>query len=53
MKKMTVRFQVETTDQTEMDWFEIYLNDLLKNTVFPTLKVEMVPLSLEVKKARN
>jgi len=32
---------------------EIYLKDLLENSVLPALGMELVPLTLSVKKARN
>lgn len=32
---------------------EIYLKDLLVNSVLPALGMELVPLTLEVKKARK
>ena len=50
--KMTIRFQIETTE-TDLNSFEVYLKDLLQTAVLPALNAEMTPLSLEVKKARK
>ena len=50
--KMTIRFQVETTE-TAPNSFEVYLKDLLQKAVRPALNATMTPLSLDVKKARN
>jgi hypothetical protein len=55
MKKATVKFQVEINDFNEYtaDSLEAALRDLLKKAVLPALNVELVPLSLDVKKARS
>lgn len=54
-QKYTIKFKV--TDLTaikndELD-LEIYLKDLLTCSVLPALGMELVPLTLEVKKARK
>jgi hypothetical protein len=33
--------------------FEYFLKDLLETSIFPALSAELVPLTLEVKKARG
>jgi hypothetical protein len=38
---------------TTKEDLEYYLNDLLVSSVLPTLNLKMVPLTLEVKKARK
>lgn len=55
MVKATIRLQVELdpTQYPDTLSLEVALQDLLKKAVFPTLNVELVPLSLEVRKARS
>ena len=53
MNKYTIKFQVSHTDNLTPELFEIYLKDLLNSAVLPTLNAELIPLSLEVKKARG
>jgi hypothetical protein len=55
MKKATVRFQIEINSVGEYtaETLEAALRDLLKKAVLPALNVELVPLSLDVKKARS
>jgi hypothetical protein len=55
MVKATIRLQVELdpTQYPDTLSLEVVLQDLLKKAVFPTLNVELVPLSLEVRKARS
>ena len=52
MAKYTVKFQVEgfLVDPTEL---EASIKDLIKVAVLPTLNLELVPLTFEVKKARK
>lgn len=54
MVKATIHFQVELdpTQYPDTLSLEVALLDLLKKAIFPTLNVELVPLSFEVKKAR-
>jgi hypothetical protein len=52
MKKLSVKMQVLVSEE-EATNFEYFLQDLLKSSVFPALSAELVPLTLEVKKARN
>jgi hypothetical protein len=51
----TIRLQVREADfiNTTAEEVEIYFGDLLKKAVLPALNLELVPLSLEVKKARK
>jgi hypothetical protein len=52
----TIRLQVReaySTPNTTAEEVEIYLKDLLQKAVLPALNLELVPLSLEVKKARK
>jgi hypothetical protein len=51
----TIRLQVREADfiNTTAEEVEIYFKDLLKKAVLPALNLELVPLSLEVKKARK
>lgn len=51
MKKMSVKFQVLVNEE-EVTNFEYFLKDLLETSVFPALSAQLVPLTLEVKKAR-
>jgi hypothetical protein len=57
MEKITVRFQLELNpyggNESTLEGVEGYLLDLLKEAVLPALRVELVPLSYEVKKARK
>ena len=52
MAKYTIRFQVEG-DVYFPHIIENTLQDLLKVAVLPVVGVELVPLTLEVKKARK
>lgn len=54
-KKYSVTFRVETPihGSNTQEALEIYLKDLLTSSVLPALNLELVPLSLEVKKARK
>jgi hypothetical protein len=52
----TIRLQVREgydTPNTTAEEVEIYFKDLLQKAVLPALNLELVPLSLEVKKARK
>jgi hypothetical protein len=51
----TIRLQVREADfiNTTAEEVEIYFKDLLQKAVLPALNLELVPLSLEVKKARK
>ena len=52
----TIRLQVRegyATPNTTAEEVEIYLKDLLQKAVLPALNLDLVPLSLEVKKARK
>jgi hypothetical protein len=51
----TIRLQVREADfiNTTAEEVEIYFKDLLKKAVLPALNLDLVPLSLEVKKARK
>ena len=54
-KKLTVRFQVSVSDDQPGNIavnFEYFLKDLLQTSVLPALDAQLIPLSLEVKKAR-
>jgi len=52
MKKLSVNFKVLVSD-SEVTNFEYFLNDLLKTSTLPALSAQLVPLTLEVKKAKN
>jgi hypothetical protein len=52
VKKISVKFQV-LVSETEVTNFEYFLQDLLNTSVLPALSAELVPLTLEVKKARG
>ena len=52
MKKISVKFQV-LVNENEVINFEYFLRDLLNTSVLPALSAELVPLTLETKKARN
>jgi hypothetical protein len=52
----TIRLQVRegyATPNTTAEEVEIYFKDLVQNVLLPALNLELVPLSLEVKKARK
>jgi hypothetical protein len=51
----TIRLQVREADfiNTTAEEVEIYFKDLLQKAVLPALNLDLVPLSLEVKKARK
>jgi hypothetical protein len=51
-KKISVKFQL-LVEENEVINFEYFLQDLLQSSVLPALSAELVPLTLEVKKARN
>lgn len=55
MTRYTVKLQVEEIGSTyyTKEKLEVYLKDLLISSTFPALEIELVPLSLEVKKARK
>jgi hypothetical protein len=52
MAKYTVKFKVDAflVDPTRL---EAEIKDLIQVAVLPTLNLELVPLTFEVKKARN
>lgn len=52
MKKLSVKFQV-LVNEDETTNFEYFLNDLLVSSVLPALSAQLVPLTLETKKARK
>ncbi len=55
-QKYSIAFKVKDISTNIADDsvdLEIYLKDLLDNTVLPALGMEMVPLTFEVKKARK
>ena len=52
MKKISVKFQVLVNENEAVN-FEYFLGDLLNTSVLPALSAELVPLTLETKKARN
>jgi hypothetical protein len=52
----TIRLQVREgyeTPNTTAEEVEIYFKDLVQNVLLPALNLDLVPLSLEVKKARK
>ena len=55
MKKYTVTFKVTASEfnSDNLADYEFYLKDLLNKAVLPALNLELVPLTFEVKKARN
>ena len=59
MAKYTVKFQVNTENNysgkmlNEAEALEMEIKDLLQVAVLPTLNLELVPLTFEVKKARK
>ena len=55
-QKFTIRLQVSeayNTPNTTAEEVEIYFKDLLQKVFLPALNLDLVPLSLEVKKARK
>jgi hypothetical protein len=53
VKKLSVSFKVEVEDTEPLLNYEYFLKDLLEASILPALSSNLVPLSLEVKKARN
>jgi hypothetical protein len=55
MQNYTISFKVSDLTNIKDDAYdlEIYFKDLLVKTVLPALGMELVPLTLEVKKARK
>jgi hypothetical protein len=51
MKKMSVKFQVLVPEGETLN-FEYFLKDLLETSILPALSAELIPLTLEAKKAR-
>ena len=51
-KKMTVKFQVLVSDDEVLN-FEYFLKDSLESSILPALSATLVPLTLDVKKARG
>jgi hypothetical protein len=57
--KYTVKFKVETDyrytskNLSDAETLEISLKDLIQVAVLPTLDLELIPLTFEVKKGRN
>jgi hypothetical protein len=54
-RKYTVTFKVIASEynRDSINDYEFYLKDLLNKAVLPALNLELVPLTFEVKKARN
>jgi len=54
-QKYTVTFKVSDLTNIKNDQVDLenYFRDLLKNITLPALGMELVPLTLEVKKARK
>lgn len=52
VKKLSISFKVEVPEGEVLN-FEYFLKDLLESSVLPALSSTLVPLTLEVKKARN
>ena len=52
MKKLTVKMAVMVNDDEVLN-FEYFLKDLLETSVMPALSANLVPLTLEVRKARK
>lgn len=55
IKKYSVTFRVQTpiNGKNTAEALEVYLKDLLTSSVLPALNLELIPLTLEVKKARK
>ena len=55
MKKYSITFRVQTPliGKNLEEALEIYLKDLLEVSVLPALNLELIPLTLTVKKARK
>lgn len=57
--KYTVKFQIETDSRfvnrnlNETEILEMEIKDLLQVAVLPTLNLELVPLTFEVKRSRR
>lgn len=57
--KYTVKFQIETDSRfvnrnlNETEILEMEIKDLLQVAVLPTLNLELVPLTFEVKRSRK
>jgi hypothetical protein len=53
MKTYSITLRVKTTDPASIETIGFHLQDLLESSILPALNLELVPLSLEVKKARK
>ena len=55
MTRYTVKFQVQEigSQYYTKEKLEVYLKDLLMSSIFPTLEIELIPLSFEVKNSRK
>jgi hypothetical protein len=53
MQKYTVTFQVKIEEDLSAQVIEWDLKDLIQTAVLPTLNLELVPLTFEVKRARK
>ena len=55
MKKYSITFRVQTpiNGAETAAALEVYLKDLLTSSILPALNLELIPLTLEVKKARK
>jgi len=52
MKKLSISFKVEVSEDETLN-FEYFLKDLLTTSTLPALSASLVPLTLEVRKARK
>jgi hypothetical protein len=50
--KVTIRFQLDTYGTYTVEQLESQLRDLLITSVLPTLNADLIPGTLETKKAR-
>lgn len=55
MPKYTVKFKVnlDNLNKNDAEILEYHLQDLLVKSVLPALNLDLVPLTLEVRKARS
>ena len=53
MKTYSITLRVKTSDTASIETIEFHLQDLLESSILPALNLELIPLTLTVKKARG
>ena len=53
MQTYSITLRVKTADTASIETIEFHLQDLLESSILPALNLELIPLTLTVKKARK